>query len=112
LNPPRSIDDVREAWETFQDLLSMLLDSFEAVFADVYTRIDAIAANEPTANSVKYLLGRVPNNPQVWAHIFSQVQGCAWLRRFVNASIFNNPPSFGFWPQAQYLNRMAESCPE
>jgi len=45
----------------------MLLDSFESVFADVYTRIDAIVANEPTTDSVKYLLGRVPNNPQVWA---------------------------------------------
>jgi hypothetical protein len=112
LNPPRSIDDVREAWETFQDLLSMLLDSFESVFADVYKRIDAIVSKEPTTRNVKYLLGRVPNNPHVWAHIFSQVQGCDWLRRFVKAGVFNNPPSFGFWPQAQYLNRMAETCPE
>jgi hypothetical protein len=108
LDAPRTLADLREAWEIFQTLLSALLDAFESAYVTVYARIDhLLAKNPPGEKDCKELRGKIPNNPHTLSYFFGRVTGRRWFDLLVDSSMFDDPPDSGAWPQVLYLRRVA-----
>ena len=113
LNPPRSLDEVRGAWDPFQTLLSTLLDAFDAAYTVVYERLDQLLAKKtPGEKDLTELQGKIPNNPHTLSYFFEKVQGRRWFDLLIGSTMFDDPPAAGYWPQVHYLRRVAAQYPD
>jgi len=113
LGAPRTLADLRESWDIFQALLSVLLDAFEAAYVTVYARIDQLLAKKPPSEKDrKELQGRIPNNPHTLSYFFGNVAGRRWFELLVDSKMFDDPPDVGAWPQVLYLHRVAGEYPD
>jgi hypothetical protein len=105
--------DVQRAWDEFQIVLSVLLDALDSAYTVIYQRIDdLIVITEPTEDDLNELLQKIPHNANTLGYFFSKVTGRGWFDRLRGSSIFNHPPAGGYWPQAQYLQRVATEYPD
>lgn len=105
--------DVQRAWDEFQIVLSVLLDALDSAYTVIYKRIDELVViSEPTEENLNELLQKIPHNPNTLGYFFSKVTGRGWFDRLRGSSIFDHPPAGGYWPQAQYLQRVARDYPD
>ncbi len=112
LGSPRQLVDVQTAWEEMQIVLSVLLDALDSAYTVVYARLDRLLAKSvPIAGDLTELLEKIPNNPHTLSYFFERVQGRRWFELLVGSSLFGDPPP-GFWPQAEYLRRIAVEYPD
>jgi hypothetical protein len=113
LNSPRSLDEVRGAWDAFQALLSVLLDAFDGAYIVVYDRLDQLLAKDkPGEKDLAELQGRIPNNPHTLSYFFGKVEGQGWFELLIGSTMFDDPPAGGYWPQVHYLRRVAADHPD
>ncbi|MEA2162151.1 MAG: hypothetical protein QOK37_278 [Thermoanaerobaculia bacterium] len=107
------LTDVRRAWDELQIVLSVLLDALDSAYTVIYQRIDQLVAiAEPTEDDLNELLQKIPHNPNTLGYFFSKVNGRGWFDRLRGSSMFDRPPAGGYWPQAQYLQRVAAEYPD
>lgn len=113
LGSARQLAEVQQAWEELQLVLSVLLDSLDGAYTSIYERLDRLIATEnPTGNDLAELLGKIPNNVHTLSYFFERVQGRGWFDLLRSSPLFDAPPAGVFWPQAQYLQRVAPDYPE
>jgi hypothetical protein len=71
--------------------------------------------------TVKKALEQIRKRTANHDYFFSKLKSADWLKPLANAGLFNEPPAairegdkinFPFWPESQYLARVASSAPE
>ena len=103
--PP--LDSVRETWERFQRLLSVMLDHFEKSFASAYGKIRAAI----DAKDLGTFRTKVPQNAATLAYFYEHVDGDEWFNILRDIDMLTVPPPGGGWPAVHYLQRVAPSRP-
>lgn len=107
------LTDVRPAWDELQLVLSILLDALDSAYTVIYQRIDGLVSIEnPTEDDLNELLQKIPNNANTLGYFFGKVTGRGWFDRLRASRVFDHPPPGGYWPQAQYLQRVAAEYPD
>jgi hypothetical protein len=113
LASPRQLADVREAWDELQTILGVLLDALDSGYTRIYERLDRLLAKPvPGKDDLAELMGKIPNNPHTWGYFFGRVQGRRWFELLAGSNVFDDSPRDAYWPQAEYLRRMAPEYPE
>lgn len=113
LGSSHQLADVAKAWDELQIVLSVLLDALDAGYTAIYERLDRLAAlPEPAAANLTELLQKTPNNPHTLGYFFAKVDGQKWFDLLLASPLFDVPPVFGYWPQVDYLRRVAADYPE
>ncbi len=120
LGSPREADkDFTDLWENMEILLDVLLDKMESNYLGYISTLDGLLAKiSINKNDVQALLQHVPNNNVTLSYFFEKLEQPGWLKPLAEKDFFKNPPlpivhpdsgtSFPFWPQAQYLRKMAQ----
>lgn len=120
LSSPRKADkDFAELWDNMELLLDVLLDKMEANYLVYISTLDGLLAkNLISKNDIQTLLQRVPNNNVTLGYFFEKLEEPGWLNPLAEKDFFKSPPLpivhpdsgtiFPFWPQAQYLKKMAQ----
>lgn len=113
LASPRQLAEVQDAWEELQSVLAVLLDALDSAYTLVYQRLDRLLAKQaPGEADLRELTGKIPNNPHTLSYFFGKVQGRHWFELLAGSTVFDHPPEGGYWPQAEYLRRVAADYPE
>lgn len=113
LGSARQLAEVRQAWEELQLVLSVLLDALDGAYTSIYERLDGlIATQNPTEDNLAELLGKIPNNVHTLSYFLERVEGREWFDLLRSSPLFDAPPAGVFWPQAQYLQRVALAYPD
>lgn len=109
-------------FDDFQGILDYVLNKMEANFALVIDALDNLAVKTPaTADDVKFLQNKVPQDLAALGRFFEKVSDPSWLPLLSQAGVFDEPPepelhddTVGFppWPQLRYLVRMATVLPD
>jgi hypothetical protein len=107
LDAPPTLDSLRETWEHFQRLLSLLLEHFERSYASAYGKIRAAVA----AHDLPTFRTMVPQNFTTLSYFFERLEGDRWFHIIRQSDILTAPPAGGGWPALTYLNRMAPTHP-
>jgi hypothetical protein len=112
LGSPRQLAEVQKAWGDLQIVLSVLLDALDGAYTKVYERLDQLLAKQqPDKDDIKQLLAKIPNNNHTLRYFFAKVQGRRWFELLRDSTMFDSP-SAGYWPQAEYLRRIAVEFPD
>jgi len=125
LAQPRPIDQkFQEFFGDMEDIINYVLERFESHYLESHRLLDELLAKtSPTKEGVQILRNKVPNNPVALGYFFGKLASPAWLEPLRDEGFFKNPPqperdnenrtvSFPFWPQSQYLARMAALVPK
>jgi hypothetical protein len=113
LGSPHQLDDVRQAWDEFQIVLSVLLDALDSAYTVIYERIDRLVAkSDPTDDDLIELLTKTPSNPHTLGYFFGKVRGRQWFELLRGSRVFDDPPTGGYWPQIHYLRRVVADYPD
>lgn len=74
-----------------------------------------------SSETVKKALDQIVKRPANYDYFFSKLKSADWLKPLAEAGLFTEPPaaikegdtiSFPFWPESQYLTRIASVAPE
>ncbi|MHB1296003.1 MAG: hypothetical protein ACYC4R_13520 [Anaerolineae bacterium] len=123
LSQPRPVDDqYEEFWETCLRILDTVLQRFEERYLLTIDALDKLLAkSNPTTDDVETLRNCIPNSPVNMEYFFSRLDNAGWLIPLANGGFFRYPPppvaqgdgmTFPYWPESQYLARMASRTPE
>lgn len=126
LESVRPLDaDFEKFWEEIQKILEVVLDKFEAQYANaVYKKLDELAQKkEPTVQDAKLVHSNIPNNFVAHQHFFKQLSNPKWLPLLKEEGMFRNPPEPEInaeekttrhmpWPAGTYLEKVASAEPE
>jgi hypothetical protein len=120
LERPRALDaEFLETWGSFQTILEIVLDRFEARFSAILPVINSLTAKtSPTELDIRTLRQNIPNNLVTLGHFFEKLNHHQWVEPLAKAGFFLNPPQphrsvdgkgirFEFWPASRYLVKMA-----
>jgi hypothetical protein len=123
LDAPRPADeDFTEFVSGVEELLDRLLKRFKARYISVFTRLDALLAEAPSAERVKNLRNKFPQNVAALAYFFGRAPA-AWLAPLAEGGYFVSPPGpvphpedgtaeMPFWPESSFLARVAAEAPK
>jgi hypothetical protein len=118
LDAPRPADDAFiEFVNGIEELLDRLLKRFKARYVSIFTRLDALLAQEPSAAQVKRLRNNFPQNLASLSYFFGRASA-AWLVPLAAGGYFASPPGpvlhpedgtaeMPFWPESSFLARVA-----
>ncbi|MGH3165167.1 MAG: hypothetical protein ACRDN0_04625, partial [Trebonia sp.] len=122
LDAPRPADAAFvEFVNSVEELLDRLLQRFKARYVSVFTRLDGLLAETPSAAAVKRLRNGVPQNLAALSYFFGRA-GAAWLVPLAQGRYFTSPPEpvlhpedgtaeMPFWPESAFLARVAAEVP-
>ncbi len=118
---PRALEEVLPVWEAYEEILYALL----APYYDVVPALDELLAVEsPTRDHISKLNALLARSTSTRRrYFFSRLEHVSWLRPLTEANYFHHPPapssanddastSHPFWPESQYLVRVAKSEPQ
>jgi hypothetical protein len=123
LDAPRPADEeFAEFVNGVEELLDRLLKRFKARYVGVFTRLDALLAEAPSAERVKDLRNKFPQNVASLSYFFGRASA-AWLTPLAEGGYFTSPPGpvlhpedgtaeMPFWPESSFLARVAAEAPE
>ena len=118
LDAPRPADEeFTEFVNGVEELLDRLLKRFKARYVSIFTRLDALLAEEPSAERVKRLRNNFPQNVASLSYFFGRAPA-AWLVPLAEGGYFALPPEpvlhledgtaeMPFWPESNFLARVA-----
>jgi hypothetical protein len=75
----------------------------------------------PSASTIEKVLGQIGKSAANYEHFFSQLKSAKWIAPLKEKEFFTKPPEpefssngvrFPFWPETQYLARVAALAPE
>jgi hypothetical protein len=113
LASPRQLAEVKGAWEELQWVLGVLLDALDSAYTMVYARLDRLVAKqEPGGTELTELTEKIPSNPHTLRDFYGKIQGRHWFELLAGSTVFDHPLAGGYWPQAEYLGRIAADYPE
>ncbi len=108
--------DLEDAWESVVRILDGILDRFQARYVKAVDLVDGLLKiPNPNANDAFFLRDNAPSNPSLLAYFFSKCDNPGWIGPLRAAGFFTEPPSKGawhFWPQSEYLARVAPLAPD
>lgn len=123
LDAPRPTDEeFTEFVNGVEELLDRLLKRFKARYVSIFTRMDALLAEAPSAERVKDLRNKFPQNFASLSYFFGRAPA-AWLAPLAEGGYFASPPGpvlhpedgtaeMPFWPESNFLARVAAEVPE
>jgi hypothetical protein len=123
LDAPRPADaEFTEFVSSVEELLDRLLKRFKARYVSIFTRLDALLAEEPSAERVKRLRNNFPQNVASLSYFFGRASA-AWLAPLAEGGYFASPPGpvlypedgtaeMPFWPESNFLARVAADAAE
>jgi hypothetical protein len=125
LAAPRPMDgEFRSFWDQAQDILAVVLDRFQARYAEFLKILDQLLAKTaPSKEDIKRLRGHLPNSPVAQGYFFERLNGVGWLEPLRKARFFRHPLGpeedpegsgvrLPGWPQSRYLARVARERPK
>ena len=125
LGRPRGVDEeFKKFWDDMNSILDAILDKFETRYLTIFKFLDELLTKStPSADDVKQLRNRVPNNQVTLSYFFDRLPSPAWLEPLQTEGFFRHPPEpdrdyekgttgFPSWPESRYLARMAAHTPE
>jgi len=114
-----------ELWTGMRGLLDIVLNRIEANYLGFFKILDGLLSKKDIEEAdIKTLKNKIPNSPVTYSYFFEKLENPNWLALLKKDGFFNNPPlpilhpdsgtSFPYWPQAQYLRKMAniQNCQE
>jgi hypothetical protein len=117
---PRQVSEIlKKTWDEVEALFDAVLAKFETDFLRSFEQLDTLLAKRsPTANDVKLLKNKVPNNLATLGYFFDKLDNPAWLEALRREGFFRHPPELTHhedtgtidiqrWPESRYLSRMA-----
>jgi hypothetical protein len=122
LDPPRPVDDAFiEFVNGVEELLDRLLRRFKARYVSVFTRMDVLLGEAPSAARVVQLRNNFPQNLASLSYFFGRAQA-AWLVPLARGGYFSSPPEpvphpengtaeMPFWAESNFLARVAADAP-
>jgi hypothetical protein len=123
LDAPRPADVAfTEFVNGVEELLDRLLKRFKARYLSVFTRLDTLLAETPSAERVKNLRNNFPQNIACLSYFFGRAPA-TWLAPLAEGGYFTSPPGpvlhpddgtaeMPFWPESSFLARVAADAPE
>lgn len=124
LDAPRPVDDEFEEFvDRFEQVLDAILERFESRYIEVFERLDVLLATPtPTKNDASILRQKFPQTQVVTGYFFSRASA-AWLGPLRETGFFSAPPppeadedagtvQIPWWPESEYLARIAADIPE
>ena len=118
-------DDFIEFWNQMQTILEVMLDRFEAQYANiVFKKLDGLAKKDtPTSEDAKTIHSNIPNNFVAHQRFFNQLSNTKWLPLLKSEGLFLEPPEpernyeekttrHPLWPAGVYLEKVASIEPE
>jgi len=123
LDAPRPADEeFAEFVNGVEELLDRLLKRFKARYVSIFTRMDALLAEAPSAERVKDLRNKFPQNVASLSYFFGRAPA-TWLAPLAKGGYFASPPGpvlhpedgtaeMPFWPESNFLARVAADAPE
>jgi hypothetical protein len=123
LDAPRPADEAfTEFVSGVEELLDRLLRRFKARYVSVFTRLDALLSEAPSAERVKNLRNNFPQNVASLSYFFGRAPA-TWLAPLAEGGYFTSPPGpvlhpedstaeMPFWPESSFLARVAADAPE
>lgn len=124
LEGPRKIDILtRSYWRDIESVFEFVLEKFRENFLQVNEFLDSLKEIEtPTRKDAEQLRAKCPYNQVTHYYFFKDLDNPKWLKLLHEKDFFNNPPkreyvdeesyTIPFWPEAQYLARVANNEPE
>jgi len=117
LNRPRPMQEIDEAWTTFQMMLDVVLEAMETRTLDWHRVADGLLAHDvPSGATIEQLQQNLPNNVAFRSYFFDRLRSWKWLSRLSTAGFFSAPPPperneqggvwFPPWPESRFLARM------
>jgi hypothetical protein len=103
-------------------VLDEVLDRFEARYADVYGRLERLAAiEEPSGSELKEFVETIPHTGQALRQFFGALDSPSWFPGLRKRGVFDHAPPpeidedgtrFPDWPASVYLKRIAHLFPD
>lgn len=124
LEGPRQIGEISEVWSNALTFLPVILSKIREHFLKWFPILDNLLSHkQPTADDLKKLLNKVPNNIKMRGYFFGRLKNPEWLEPLWDRGFFSYPPkpvrdkeegtiSYSPWPEAKYLARMAAFKPD
>ena len=125
LASPRKVDeDFLRFWNDIQEVLNQVLERYESRYLETIKVLDRLLAKaNPTTGDVDSLKNHVPNTPVCRGYFFRQLTHLRWLPLLLGEGFFRTPPeairdpvnqtvSFPYWPESQFLARVAKDDPQ
>jgi len=124
LSSTRQIDDdFNKFWIGMETVFSVVLDSLEACYIEILTKLDELATKQkPLKSDAKFFCSKIPNNYNTHYHFFNKLSSPDWLPLLEAESVFLEAPEpeqdietggirHPLWPAAVYLEKMATVNP-
>jgi len=123
LKPPRPVtDNERQKWQEFETLLDHVLEKYEEIYFKAHDYIDRLVeSREGKKSVVAEFAKRCPHNQICLGYFFKKLDSTDWIEPLKKAGYFRTPPPpqetengimLPFWPESQYLARVAAQVPD
>jgi hypothetical protein len=120
LKGPRPVThNVRQEWQDFETLLDHILEKFEERYLKTHDYIDSLLKDKNRV--IEQFSQHCPHNQVTLGYFFGKLDSADYIDSLARRSYFKKPPPpqetengimLPFWPESQYLARVAAQAPD